>query len=142
MKKRVLNICVLATLLGCASNPDNIQKSSVSELIYQDYDCKQIALESDRVSKRASELYVHLKGKAKGDAIQTGVGVLLFWPALFLLEGGDGPEAQEYARLTGEYEALESVAIKKRCSIDFQPIVTEEMKKEETTPPPTKIDNR
>ena len=27
-----------------------------------------------------------------------GVGLILFWPTLFFREGGDGPEAAEYAR--------------------------------------------
>ena len=46
-----------------------------------------------------------------------GVGLILFWPALFFLEGGDGPEAQEYARLKGEREAIERSSIKKKCTL-------------------------
>lgn len=55
-----------------------------------------------RVSRRAGELQASLKQKADGDAMQMGVGMLLFWPALFFLEGGDGAQAQEYSRLKGE----------------------------------------
>jgi hypothetical protein len=43
------------------------------------------------------------------------VGMILFWPALFFLEGGDGPQAAEYGRLKGERDALERVAIQKKC---------------------------
>ena len=50
-----------------------------------------------------------------------GVGLLLFWPALFALEGGDGPEAAEYARLKGEYEALRQAAVMKKISIHQLP---------------------
>ncbi len=34
---------------------------------------------------------------------------------MFFLEGGDGVEAQEYARLKGEHEAIETASIQKKC---------------------------
>ena len=49
-----------------------------------------------------------------------GVGLVLFWPALFFLEGGDGPEAAEYAQLKGDFEALRSASVAKSCSISAQ----------------------
>jgi hypothetical protein len=51
--------------------------------------------------------------KETADAAQVGVGLILFWPALFLVEGGDGAEAQEHSRLKGEKEAIERVSIQK-----------------------------
>ena len=48
-----------------------------------------------------------------------GVGLILFWPTLFFLEGGDGPEAAEYARMKGEIDALETISIQKNCGIKF-----------------------
>ena len=47
---------------------------------------------------------------------QMGVGLVLFWPTLFFLEGGDGAEAAEYARLKGERDALEQAYTQKKCS--------------------------
>ncbi|WP_200241917.1 hypothetical protein [Lamprobacter modestohalophilus] len=44
-----------------------------------------------------------------------GVGLVLFWPALFFLAGGD--KKDELARLKGEYDALEQAAIQKDCMI-------------------------
>lgn len=38
-----------------------------------------------------------------------GVGLVLFWPALFFLAGDD--QKEELARLKGEYEALEKASI-------------------------------
>lgn len=55
------------------------------------------------------------------------VGMLLFWPTLFFLEGGDGPQAAEYARLKGEVDALEKVAIAKKCDMT----VFEEIREQE-----------
>ena len=52
------------------------------------------------------------------------VGMVLFWPALFFLEGGDGPEAAEYSRLKGEQEAVGRTIRKRDCDVEvaeFEP---------------------
>lgn len=87
-------------------------------------------MEVDRVERQVNDLYYRLDKKAGDDAVQMGIGLVLFWPALFFLEGGDGPEAAEYSRLKGEMQALEKVAIKKKCGIDFP----EPPKRKETQP--------
>lgn len=107
-------------LAACASKPEDIGTQYVSPLQYQHYDCQQISMEMQRISTRVSELAGQLDKKASNDAAQMGVGLVLFWPALFFLEGGDGPQAQEYSRLKGEFDALEKTAIEKKCSIQVQ----------------------
>jgi len=109
-------------LTACASQPNKIPRQSVSTLAYKDYSCDQLAMEADRVDRRTGELYASLKDTADGDAMQMGVGLILFWPTLFFLEGGDGPEAQEYARLKGERQAIETVAVRRACAIEFKPL--------------------
>ena len=110
---------MLATLLavGCATQPEELQTQYVSPLQYKEYDCNQISGEMERTSRRINEMYISLKKTADDDSAQMGVGLILFWPALFFLEGGDGQQAAEYGRLKGEYEALETVAIEKSCAI-------------------------
>ncbi len=115
MKKSIIYAAVFASLTACATSPDKIQTSYVSTLQYQNFDCQQIANETERVDKRANELQGSLKKAADNDSAQMAVGLLLLWPTLFFLEGGDGPEAAEYARLKGEHEALEKVVIEKKC---------------------------
>jgi len=111
----------LVALFGCATNPDKIAASYVSPYKYKDYDNDQIALEMDHIGRRTVELYNRLKKEHSNDKIQTGIGLLVFWPALFLLEGGDGPEATEYARLKGEYEALRTVAVQRKMDLNLLP---------------------
>ena len=106
---------------ACATQPENISATSVSTAQYQDYDCKQLGLELDRVNTRAGDLERSLDSEADSDAAEMAIGMVLFWPALFFLEGGDGPEANEYARLKGEREALEKTRIAKSC--DVEPVV-------------------
>ncbi len=112
-------VLLSATLVGCASQPSSIQATYIPPAQFQDYDCDQIREEMGRVSRRANELHGTLDEKADTDAAQVGLG-FLFWPALFLLEGGDGPEAQEYARLKGEKEALEKASVEKKCGLNFK----------------------
>lgn len=116
--KRIILFALTSTLVACASNPDKIDAAYVSSLKYRNYDCDQLALEMDYVSQRTNKLYQRLKSERKADNWQLGVGLLLFWPSLFFLEGGDGPEATEYAQLKGEYEALRTNAVQRKCSIE------------------------
>lgn len=45
-----------------------------------------------------------------------GVGLVLFWPALFAL-GGTKQQEAEYARLKGEHDALQQAAVAKKCGV-------------------------
>ncbi|MGJ3242933.1 MAG: metal ABC transporter ATP-binding protein [Opitutales bacterium] len=120
---------LLAGLVGCATPPKKIGAQYVSPLVYKDYTNDQIIVEMDHVGQRTAVLYENLKKEANNDKLQTGLGLLVFWPALFLLEGGDGPEAQEYARLKGEYEALRKAAVQRGMKLDQLPPSPEEVLK-------------
>lgn len=121
MKPIILLSIILAIFNGCATSPDKIPASYVSPLIYKDYDDDQIIAEMDHVGRRTTELYNSLKKKSSGDNAQMALGLILFWPVLFALEGGDGPEAAEYARLRGEYEALRRVAVQRKIGLEKLP---------------------
>lgn len=71
----------------------------------------------DYVGNRTNKLYKRLDNEHTSDSWQMGVGLVLLWPTLFFLEGGDGPEATEYAQLKGEYEALRTNSVTKKCAI-------------------------
>jgi len=107
---------------GCASDPDNIGSTYVSPNRYSDYNCDQVRAELERVSSRVAEVTGQQEEEATEDAVATGVGIVVFWPALFFLAGDDKEE--ELKRLKGQHEALEKVAIKKECD------VAEEIKKQ------------
>lgn len=109
----------LAALLvsGCASNPDKLDAAYVSPVKYEQYNCPQIATEMDYVGQRTTKLHQRLESERTADNWQMGVGLVLFWPSLFFLEGGDGPEAAEYSQLKGEYEALRQTSVAKQCGI-------------------------
>ncbi|MFC1775792.1 hypothetical protein ACFL3I_00445 [Pseudomonadota bacterium] len=112
-------LVVSALLCACASNPNKMQAAYVSPLKYRDYDCEQIAMEMDYVSQRTTRLHQSLKKENKKDKWAMGIGLVLFWPALFALEGGDGPEAAEYSQLKGEFEALRTTSTQKKCGYGY-----------------------
>ena len=114
MKRLVALLCA-GSLSACATAPDRISGSYVSPIQYSSYDCDQIREELVRISARVSEVSGAQKKQADSDAIAMGVGLVVFWPALFFLAGGNDRK-EELARLKGEYEALESSAIQKKCS--------------------------
>lgn len=111
-------LVALVALTGCASNPDKIDAAYVSPLKYANYDCDQLAMEMDYVGQRTTQLYQRLKSERNADNWQMGIGLVLFWPTLFMLEGGDGPEAAEYAQLKGEFEALRTSSVQQKCGIE------------------------
>ena len=52
---------------------------------------------------------------AEKDEVAMGVGMVLFWPALFFLAEGEDQKV-EIGRLKGQYETIKNVATKKKCS--------------------------
>jgi hypothetical protein len=117
----------LAAVSGCASSSDEIGAAYVSPLTYQNYSCDQIRIEMNRLRSRVSALGGQLDEKASADDWQMGIGLVLFWPTLFFIDG-DGTEAAEYARIKGESEALEQAATMKNC---MSPSTSENEKEKE-----------
>jgi hypothetical protein len=116
----IATLTAATMLVGCASNPNNIDAIYVTPLKYATYSCNQIAQEMGYVEQRTNVLYQNLQRKRTNDNWAMGVGMVLFWPALFALDGGDGPEATEYAQIKGEYEALRQNSVDKSCNITMQ----------------------
>ena len=100
-------------LMSCASEPEHIEAQQVSTLPYQSLDCDQLAEEFTRINDRVAEVAEDQQDAATRDAAVTGVGLILFWPALFALAAGD--HSDELGRLKGEAIALETVAVEKEC---------------------------
>jgi len=113
MKAAIL-LGIAALLAGCATASKDISATYVSPLQYQGYDCDQLSAEVRRIKVRVDQLGGRLDQAAANDKTITGVGVILFWPALFAL-GGTKQQEADYARLKGEYDAINQAAIVKRC---------------------------
>lgn len=117
--RKVLMLAALAPLLwGCASSSKEVTAAYVSPYQYEPLNCAQLADEAGRLSNRAAQAAGAQDSKAAKDAVATGVALIVFWPAAFFV-GGNDQNAAELARLKGEMDALEQVATRKRCGIQF-----------------------
>lgn len=116
---RVALLLFVILCAGCASSSSDIQPQYVSHLQYQHLSCQQIGAEAQRVSRRVAEVSGTQDEKASSDAVATGIALVVFWPAAFFVKG-DGPAAAELGRLKGEFDAIEKVAIEKRCGLQFR----------------------
>ena len=112
----ILFVLVASILFSCSKSSKEIVGLYVSPLQYADYSCDQIKSEMIRVSTKVKSLTGELDENKENDQMITGAGLILFWPALFFI-GGTKEQEAEYARLKGEYEALDKVAIKKNCLV-------------------------
>lgn len=108
--------CLLA---NCASKSSEVTAAYVSPITYQSYTCQQLGMEAQAVSAKAAELSGAQDQKRTNDQIATGVAIVVFWPAAFLV-GGDGQVAAQLAQMKGQMNAIEQASIAKKCGIQFQ----------------------
>lgn len=102
-------------LTACATAGKDISSTYVSPMQYANYDCEQLRAESMHISGRVNQLTGRLDEAASNDKAIMGVGLILFWPALFAL-GGTKQQEAELSRLKGEYDAIEATATTKKCT--------------------------
>jgi hypothetical protein len=115
MPKRFhLATAIVLSLSGCATASKDITAQYISPMQYSQYDCPQLVAELGRIQGRVNQLGGRLDEAASNDKTITGVGAILFWPALFALGGTEEQEA-EYARLKGEHDAVIQAAVMKKC---------------------------
>lgn len=115
MKKLLSGLLAVTVIVsGCASSSNQIAASYSSPLQYQSYNCSQIAQESDRIKSKLVATGGQLDKAADNDKVITGAALILFWPAAFFL-GGNKQQEAEFARLKGDYDALQQAAVIKKC---------------------------
>lgn len=108
----------IVVITGCATSSSNITPSYVSPMQYQSFNCNQVEGEMRRISNRVRTVAEIQDKEASNDAAAMGVGLVLFWPALFFLGGSD--KEQELSQLMGQHEALQQSAIQKECGFADQ----------------------
>jgi len=133
-KRVIAMLTVTSILAGCADHPDKIPAQYISPMQYDSYNCKQLSAEMQRVSSRVGELGGQQEKAADNSAVTMGIGLVLFWPALFFLDSHSA-QAAEYGRLKGEFNALEQAGIQKNCGLEIErPKLPEPEKNDDKTP--------
>ena len=111
----LLVLATVFTIGGCASKSTKIPITYVSPNEYASLSCVTLENEMRDISQQVAVITGQVDKEASADAWQMGVGLVLFWPALFFLEGGDGALQSNYALLKGKYEAASTQYKRKGC---------------------------
>ena len=106
---------VAISLTGCATASKDISSTYVSPLQYQSFVCDQLGAEAIRLQGRIAASGGRLDEASSNDKAITTAGAILFWPALFFI-GGTKQQEAAFARLKGEYDAIQQTGIQKKCS--------------------------
>lgn len=114
MKKIGVSIVLASFVLsGCATPPEQIQSDFVPVTQYSNLSCNQLNQEAIRVNRELSEATGRQQQAANNDAAMTAVSLILFWPAVFFIDGNSN--APQLSRLKGEAEAISAAAQQKGC---------------------------
>jgi|TARA_B110000503_G_scaffold119301_2_gene180986 hypothetical protein len=116
LKKIFIYLLSISIFTGCSNSSKDIVAQYVSPQQYSNYDCDQLRAELTRVSGKVRSITGKLDKNNENDKVATGIALVLFWPSVFFL-GGTKEEEADYARLKGEYDALEQSSILKKCSM-------------------------
>lgn len=116
---KLIVLAIFSTLvMSCASSSKEIAAAYVSPSQYTSFNCDQLSQELERLNRRKTALAADLDKKASSDEGLTAVSAILFWPAAFALGGNQAQEA-EYARMKGEYDAVQQAGIEKNCKLNY-----------------------
>ena len=109
-------LCLSISLAACSKSADSIASAYVSPAVYANYDCKQLSMEQEALVQRATSMGASIDKDASNDNVAMGIGLVLFWPALFFLGGDDEVKQVEFAQLKGKLEAVQSAMVQKKCT--------------------------
>ena len=124
--KNVALVCAAGIALSsCAQSSDEIQATYVSDVQYQNHTCEQLQEEYTLIRSSLATISAQQDEDADSDAVAMGVGLVLFWPALFVLAATED-EKEEIARLKGEVEALQRASLRQNCLLNFEEANPEE----------------
>jgi hypothetical protein len=74
----IIAIALAAAAGACASYSEKIPATYVSPILYENLNCRQIAEEASRVSRRAAEVAGVQDSQATKDSVVTGVAMSCF----------------------------------------------------------------
>lgn len=114
MKKLVTVISAFAFLSACATQPEQIAATPIPASLYMNSSCAQLRQDEAQIVAAVNALTADQKQKATGDAVAMGIGLVLFWPALFVLAAGSDKQG-ELANAKGQYDAIQKAKAAKGC---------------------------
>ena len=127
-------------LSGCAQPPDQVEASYVSPNQFKGRSCSQLMSERNEIVRRVNDLTQQQKEAATTDAVATGVALVVFWPAAFVLAATED-NATALSAAKGNYDAITTQMKSQGCTLPPEPVQaapkqTEKKKDTIQRPPP------
>jgi hypothetical protein len=105
-----------------------------SPIAYSSYDCASLKTNIVEVTDQVRQATGQQRRAHTRDEVAMGVGLFVFWPALFLISGDSNRENLAY--LKGKYQALNDEAVLKNCP------VAAEIRADQAVAEPPGVDHR
>jgi len=112
----VILVTVQAGACTMASDPNRLAANYVPPERYENDSCEELAKHLVELGYRIEDLHAYLAKRRKTDQWQLGFSWFYGISALFI--DGDGPEAEEYRNLQGDFEAARMQAVRKDCGFE------------------------
>lgn len=116
MQKKLISTIVAASLVvsACATHPDKISADYVPASRFESLTCDQMQDRMREIDARVAKLTGRQLKANKTDNWAFWGGMLLFWPALFIMPFTDDVKA-ELEQAKGEQDAILEAAREKGC---------------------------
>lgn len=116
MKKTLMCGIGLLMLQACsdAQKATDVTAAYVPSSTYLSMSCNNLRAEDARLRRAASEMAAAVDKEYKNDKTMEAVTWILFWPAVFAMDGNDS-EAAKLSQVKGEAEAIRTAMISKNC---------------------------
>ncbi len=117
MKRSFPKVAVITSvfaLAGCASDPEKIDPTHVPISMYSSLSCEQLQEEMHHLNAKLLPMVAKQKTDADTDTAMVAVGVVVFWPALFLLAATED-NSEQISYMKGQYDSIIQSGIRENC---------------------------
>jgi hypothetical protein len=116
MRNACFTVSILFSLMACsdAKTSSEVAPELVSPSMYSGMSCRQLRSEAELVKDATPALAAAVDREYKNDKALEAVTWILFWPAIFAMDGNDA-EAAQLGRAKGQLEAITRQMKNKGC---------------------------
>ena len=117
LKKQIILITFLVLITGCttAKKAYEVDPAYVSSSAYENRSCKELLILAEEIKQQTPTLERRVNETRKKDKVKEQVGLWLFWPSYFFMEG-NAEEQTDLALARGNLNAIRTAALKNECN--------------------------
>ena len=120
----ILIVVLFAAACSSAKRSSEVRAAYIPSYNYEGKTCQQILLLAEEFKQKTPALEMRVDEARRQDKIKEQVGLWLFWPSYFFMEG-NALQQTDLALAKGNLNALRTAAIKNNCNVSRSRAVTE-----------------